>query len=543
MKMVPEIKVLGKKFTGKAWNKQTQEDFINVLIEEKIYEGTGPKDLAYAGRDRINRGPKSLGFVKLKPTIELTKAGEMLINSKRKEEVLLRQLLKFQLPSPYHIKSRIEENKFHVKPYLEMFRLIRTFGALTFDEVMLFGLQLIDYRDFDNIVEKIENFRIDKAKRTESYRNFRGKILRQVVLELFREDVKAGKTKLRESEDSSIKNFVQTKSRTMRDYTDACFRYLRATGLTSISNRNRSISVRKEKVKEVDFVLETIGRIPEFVNNLEEYQNYLFNPELPVLYTDDRDNLLQQIYETDVRINRNILDTLSVIELKEFLYKILEEKKEKALKSEIKKIKDYESYDDIVNVYRDIKNKHLYDLPLMLEWNTWRAMTMLDGGNIKANLKFDDSGEPMTTAIGNQADIVCDYGKFGLTVEVTLSSGARQYEMEGEPVARHLANFKKEINKDAYCLFIAPSINEACISHFYVLHKVNIEYYGGKSVIVPLELSTFEKMVEDSFKADYIPSPENVESFFKYSEEAAKCAESETEWFNKVSEKALKWLA
>ena len=45
----------------------------------------------------------------------------------------------------------------------------------------------------------------------------------------------------------------------------------------------------------------------------------------------------------------------------------------------------------------------------MFEWNTWRAMTMLDGGNIKANLKFDDFGNPMSTAQGNMADIVCNY--------------------------------------------------------------------------------------------------------------------------------------
>lgn len=55
-------------------------------------------------------------------------------------------------------------------------------------------------------------------------------------------------------------------------------------------------------------------------------------------------------------------------------------------------------------------------------------MTMLDGGNIKANLKFDDFGNPMSTAQGNMADIVCDYEDFGLTVEVTMQSGQKQYE-------------------------------------------------------------------------------------------------------------------
>ncbi|SEH56610.1 putative restriction endonuclease [Bathymodiolus azoricus thioautotrophic gill symbiont] len=99
----------------------------------------------------------------------------------------------------------------------------------------------------------------------------------------------------------------------------------------------------------------------------------------------------------------------------------------------------------------------------------------------------------MSTAQGNMADIVCDYGDFGLTVEVTMQGGQRQYETEGEPVTRHLAKVKRETDKPAYCFFIAPNINEACIAYFYGLHKINISYYGGKSTIVPLPLSIFLK--------------------------------------------------
>ena len=47
---------------------------------------------------------------------------------------------------------------------------------------------------------------------------------------------------------------------------------------------------------------------------------------------------------------------------------------------------------------------------------------MLNGGNIKANLKFDDFGNPMSTAQGNMADIVCDYGDFGLNSHTTDQS-------------------------------------------------------------------------------------------------------------------------
>lgn len=178
----------------------------------------------------------------------------------------------------------------------------------------------------------------------------------------------------------------------------------------------------------------------------------------------------------------------------------------------------------------------------MLEWNTWRAMTMLDGGEIKANLNFDDFGNPISTAQGNMADIVCDYGDYLLTVEVTLASGQKQYEMESEPVSRHLGKIKKTSGKPCYCLFVAPNINEACIAHFYALHNLNISYYGGKSVIIPLPLAIFQKMLEDSYKASYTPNPAQVKRFLDRSVELIKTCENETEWYNKILYYATDWL-
>ena len=168
---------------------------------------------------------------------------------------------------------------------------------------------------------------------------------------------------------------------------------------------------------------------------------------------------------------------------------------------------------------------------------------MLDGGDIKANLKFDDFGNPMSVAQGNMADIVCDYGDFGLTIEVTMASGQKQYEMEGEPVSRHLAKIKKATNKPTYCLFIAPTINEACVAYFYALHNINITYYEGCSTIVPLPLSIFCKMVEDSYKVDYTLHPNQVKRFFERSNELVKTSENEQVWFEQIKQEALNWLS
>lgn len=542
-KMIPEIELLGNNFSGQKWNKTTQVGFIELLANEGFFNGKGSKDnLDFSARDRINRAPKALGFVSLNPTISLTEVGNLFVTSKRKEEILLRQLLKFQLPSPFHTEATQGNTDFWIKPYLEILRLIYHFGTLSFDEVMLFGLQMTSYKMFDDVVKMIDEFRINKSKHQGKYKQFKANIQEDIILKLFDEEINNGQIKTRESNEKSIKKFVTTKASNMRDYTDACFRYLRSTGVVNISQRGRSLSISKDKISDVEFILSTIDRNPIFIDDEEKYTEILYNSTLPILYTDNENVLNDKLAEyTEMSISR--ISELSLNEKKEILFEAIEDKKQDILNQQIVNIKDYQQYDDIMSTFDDIEQKNVLDIPLMLEWNTWRAMTMLDGGTIKANLKFDDNGLPMSTAQGNMADIFCDYEEYGLTVEVTTAGGQKQYEMESEPVSRHLAKYKKETGKEAYCLFIAPKINEACIAHFFMLHKMNIAFYGGKSVIVPIDITTFRKMLTDSYKADYQPNPKQVKSLFDYSLEIAQKVDNEVDWYSKVKEKALNWLS
>lgn len=541
LKMIPEIKILHEYFEGKEWNPDTQIQFINKLAEGSDFDGKGSsKDKAFSARDRINRAPKALGFVDLKPCVKLTEVGKNFISGKHTEEVLLRQLLKFQLPSPYHKEPQKFEEIFCVKPYLEIFRLIYELGTISFDELMIYGMQLTHYNKFDIVVESIKRFRRMKLYEKIGYKTYRGKYLKAEVEKIYAEDINDGNTKTRESRDKSIDKFVITKARNLRDYTDDCFRYLRATGMVEISQRGHSISIMPEKRKEVEFFLSNVDREPVYIDDENKYKEYLFNSSIPELYSDNRLRIIEQIKEVTGKSEG--LGEQTTNELKDILENELANKKKQIINKQVTELKEYKNYADVMETFNDIKNNVLYDAPLMLEWNTWRAMTMLDGGNIKANLKFDDKGQPMSTAAGNMSDIVCDYGDFGLAVEVTMQSGQKQYETEGEPVSRHLAKLKKETGKDAYCLFIAPKINESCIAYFYALHTMNIAFYGGKSVIVPLELDVFINMVEQSYNAGYVPNPQQVKSIFEYSLEQAKNSVDEKEWYAKVKEKALNWL-
>ncbi|TGY98098.1 hypothetical protein E5329_01445 [Petralouisia muris] len=137
--------------------------------------------------------------------------------------------------------------------------------------------------------------------------------------------------------------------------------------------------------------------------------------------------------------------------MKDKLEEVIQNRKTAIIEQQVRDLKEYKEYSDIMEVFNDIKDNTLYDAPLMLEWNTWRAMTMLDGGEIKAN-------------------------------------------------------------------------------------------YGGQSVIVPVELDVFINMVEQSYRAGYVPDAEQIKGIFKYSIEQAKLAQDENEWYAKVKNKMLNWL-
>ena len=512
-KMIPEIRLLSEHFSGKKWNKQTQVAFIDLLAQSDFFEGNGsPKNKDFSARDRINRGPKALGFVDLTPHIELTDAGKAFVYGKRPQEIFLRQLLKFQLPSPYHVESQDIEGTFFVKPYLEIMRLIRDLESLSFDELKIFALTLTDYTKYESVKQAILDFRAEKEKHRGQYKKFADETWTNTLMQTFADDIDTGNTKTRETTDKSLKKFLNTKKSNARDYTDACFRYLRYTGLVSISHKNRSISFYPDKIREVDYILTKVDRKPVFVDDEDRYKSYLFDSSIPVLYVDNIDNIKDSIMRISDYTQRQ-LSGMSLEELKDLRDDIVAKHKEAVIKEQVTEIKSYALYSEIIDTYNEIISDGYYDAPLMLEYNTWRAMTMLDGGDIKGNFKFDDAGQPLSTAAGNMPDIECDYNDFVLSVEVTMQQGQRQYESEGEPVARHFGQMKKRTGKDAYCLFIAPTINKACLAHFFALNKIGISYYGGKTKIIPLDLDQFMKLVENSYNYPSQPKPNNIRQF------------------------------
>lgn len=542
-KMIPEIQLLHENFSGLSWNKSTQEQFIDKLAQSDFFEGKGsPTDKAFSARDRINRAPKALGFINLKPHIELTEAGIAFVYGKRPQEIFLRQLLKFQLPSPYHVEHQNIIGTFCIRPYLEILRLVRELEYITFDEFKIFAVQMTDYHKFNTIKESILCFRQGKEENKGQYKRFVNSVWENAILEIHSDRIAAGKTRTRETNDASLKKFIATQKSNMRDYADACFRYLRYTGLISISHRSRSISIFSDKIVEVDFILSTVSRDPVFIDDIDAYKAHLFSANSPVLYTDNRDNIVDILMRIGSFTKRELADK-NLDELKDLRDEIVKQHKDAVIHEQVAEIKSYALYSEIIDTFNEIISDEYYDAPLMFEYNTWRAMTMLDGGNIKGNFNFDDAGQPLSTAAGNMPDIECDYDDFSLSVEVTLQSGQRQYESEGEPVARHYGQLKKRTGKDTYCLFIAPTINPATLAHFYGLNHLSIALYGGKSKIIPLELDQFMRLIENSYNYKTQPVPNDIRRFLDYAIKLCEKATDENHWRCGIQACVDTWLA
>jgi hypothetical protein len=102
---------------------------------------------------------------------------------------------------------------------------------------------------------------------------------------------------------------------------------------------------------------------------------------------------------------------------------------------------------EITDVYSAIarRDAEVFDRSLMFEWNTWRAMVLLnDAVEVRPNFRFDVDGNPTTTAGPKRPDMVVEYHDFWLVVEVTLAQGHTQYEAEEESIFRHVGMFQRE---------------------------------------------------------------------------------------------------
>lgn len=145
------------------------------------------------------------------------------------------------------------------------------------------------------------------------------------------------------------------------------------------------------------------------------------------------------------------------------------------------------------------------------------------GNCIKTNLKLINN-QPISHASPGP-DIEVFLKKAAFICELSLKSGARQFDDEHESVSRHFEEFKNN-NKNKYSIiwgiFVAPTISPEISEWFY-------SFFGDIKVI-PLSLKYFIILMDKISKKDI----EEYECIIESIMELKKVSKDRNDWLNKI---------
>jgi AlwI restriction endonuclease len=241
------------------------------------------------------------------------------------------------------------------------------------------------------------------------------------------------------------------------------------------------------------------------------------------------------------------LTTATVGELK-FAYTRLQEEAEVDVRQRLRtELARKDITEDLVAVFGQITGGGLIERSLVLEWNVWRLLAVLDDGDIRNNFKLDRFGQPVTHAPGNMSDIECTYEDFHLLTEVTVAYGARQHATEGEPVARHVGLYQRRAQGDndrrpVFGLFIAERLEPTVIADFYSAFTTKVKAFGGALKIIPLEISDVVVMIQQTRGKLDVVRARDVGRFFDRASLLVTESMDEEEWRDRVKALAREGL-
>lgn len=418
-----------KEFEGKSWDYALQAKFYDEANKRGIMESEGEK-VKGGGKELHARKWVSclnqLGFGRAwkdreKGPVEITEVGNQLVNDEITfEEAMLRQLLKYQLPSVIENGKNYEEFKVHpFRVFLGVIYGLSEVGisGLTKEEIGLYVITTLRDEKIQDTVKKIAKYRTERSGikgNNPKLDYFRSK-LKEVIADIFSEDItqakkiisalfatnKKSKGFLKSSDfenelreilfgkepkkqkmmkhiaglmaagsgsakvlDYYLDEFVGTKGGTLKDYSDSQIRYVMTTGLFSL-NRDRIVI----KANKLDLVKSILAEKAEFIED-KDYLAYFYNPELPKLPLDDEQfmvlnvgDLQQQIETLSEKTGIEVEPLMTVERSVPKLKKISQELERKLIEQkEYLFYKDQsldEQIDDIVDYFEMIKSRSL----------------------------------------------------------------------------------------------------------------------------------------------------------------------------------------
>jgi hypothetical protein len=521
------LRVLAE-FEGKQFDIEVQKQFQIRLIQERLYSPTkipeeltdkyrdpmatlsfdearrifehqGYKDPAMRGRQSANPLNK-LGLavaIQRLGAVRITPAGRLLLDdSAHSSEILFRCLLKLQYPNPLS-KDFKEKYGFYIAPFTAVLRLLdylRTHGknGLTREEFCYFVTTWLDIRKLQTQAQRILKFASLSGKQRTDY-------LKEWLKEFYDEEVSL--------QDTKVKNLI--------DYGDNTMRYFRYTKYFAVvgSLDSWSIDVEPTRIKEIEMLLQEMDGTPREFSKLQDYIDYMGNPEIPELPWQSSDKLCILIADLQEQFkrsgfsagvsNRMLEDSPSPdyprSKLEQWLHELRNLMRVQAITTRQQQNRWHASVLTELRetLLKTARQRQSRLEPADLEKLIADILTAIDDAeNIAPNYPMDDLGNPISHAPGNRPDIECHYKDFRLVVEVTLDSSKNQWFREGQPVMRHLREFENRFadTLPIFCVFLAPRVHQDTYSQFWM--AVRYEYDGRPQKIVPMDFQQFGQVLD-----------------------------------------------
>ncbi len=499
------LRVFCDEFKGKTFDVPTQNEFFVALINAGVIKGdpNQPGSRDWSARKWASAFNK-LGLAlprgtKENPVVTITPAGEALLSDDTLEsDVLLRQMLKIQLPSP--TEDNLEGASIHpfylvLSVAVELIK--RNMKPLGKEEIALFLQSATHDDEAVSIVDSIED-----------YRDKRDKIQGRIGKRKFFLDCLTIKAAYLYGE------ATKQKLSTLQDYSDTTVRYSAITGVFTIGRQ--TLNIKEDQVNLANAIVD--AGIPPILSD-EEFWSYFHNPTLPALPTDNVSFLSKDIETLTGRLNELTRETgtgtevatedtsgASVLQLK---------RRREDLETELTSLKEIQFYrtqrdeeqiEDIKNLFESIANRETIGgsdyLPAWAEWGVWRVFlainTIANPVNETRGFKINSELFPVHHAKGGAADLLFKYKEDSIIpAEITLSNNERQFNMEGEAVKFHVKSIV-EANRDSEVIgvFTAPQVHVATAHEFF-----GAEFYsqklGGvmKLNIVPLTFTQLQSLL------------------------------------------------
>ncbi len=435
---------------------------------------------------------------------QVTVAGQKLISASRVpeiEEVYTRQFACYELPNS--LETGFPDGS--LKPFILFIQVL-----LLLDQKNLSGLTKLETGLF---IQKFQNHTSNLHK----------DIVDDIIL--FRDELSKCKTP-KEQKDLKKKYLNELGEfsginplSVAGDYADTTFRYFSLSGL--FTRVGDTLVIRNNKK---EFAKKLVSDEPKFIyktNPIEYFKHFYSNSyQIP---SDIKEFALLEIenLKTGIRDKQNplltvansISSTSDLNEIKSVRYQLIEYnnwEREEDFANEQQSdeaVKEILAYLSVLNNETVSNPPDIDDKPAYLEWAVWRSFLAIDEivGEVHKTRRFpvDEDFLPRNTAPGHGSDLIFEFESYVLVVEVTLTVSHRQMAVESEPVRRHTVQYKQEYpDKDVYCLFIAPSVDNNVAETFRigVWYKADDEEFVN---IVPMSLSDFIGTISILLKKKY----------------------------------------